>query len=186
MPKLPMPEGVTFPDLNAVMLDIAPLDVIGHLGDGTSPDDLFYGDTERLKYAQGAVAEKQAHLTLLFGIHPSRNYVPSVEAVLRGWKPELISIEKVDFFEPIVEGQDYKVIVGKVRKSKNLLDANARLSELNYSNQFDTWEPHITLAYIKGSADVDKWVLYLDEVYGGQTFEPVQLNYGNGTHSRNF
>ena len=99
--------------------------------------------------------------------------------MLRGWEPEAVTIDHVDFFEPIVAGQDYKVVVGKVKKTKNLLDANARLSELNYSNQFDDWEPHVTLAYIKGSADVAAWVDYLNEVYGGQTFEPTGVNYGH-------
>ena len=179
MPNLPMPEGLTTSDLECVMLDIAPLDVRGAYGKGLNEDDFFYGDIPELKYAKGPVAERNAHATLLFGIHPSPMYRRSVDAVLRGWEPEDLFIDHVGFFPSSIEGQDYNCIVGHVTPLPNLLEARARLEILDYTDRFTEYKPHITLAYIKGSADLQTWVSYMDEVFGNRTYEVTGLNYGD-------
>ena len=78
MPKLPLPEGLDTPDLECVMINVPTLDIQRAAGDLWDEDALFYGDIPKLKYAQGAVAEENAHLTLLFGLHPSNSYEASV------------------------------------------------------------------------------------------------------------
>lgn len=179
MPNLPLPEGIERTDLECVMLSIAPLDVMGTLGEGVSEDDLFYGDTPELKYAQGAVGEKKAHVTLLFGIHPSPDYKRNVDAVLKGWTPEMIHVSQVSTFPIRDEEQEYYVVKGDVHVSSNLLEGRARLEVLDYTDPFPTYHPHVTLAYVKRTADIDKWVRYLDDVYGDQDFEVTGLDYGD-------
>lgn len=180
MPNLPMPEGLGTPDLECVMLKLAPLDVMGAVGKGVSPDDLFYGDTPELKYAQGAVAENKAHVTLMFGIHPSPHYRRNVDAVLKGWTPEMVHVGQVSTFPIRDESQEYYVVKGDVHVNSNLKEGRARMEVLDFTDQYaDKYHPHVTLAYVKRTADIDKWVRYLDEVYGDQDFEVVGLDYGD-------
>lgn len=179
MPNLPLPEGVSSPDLECVMLDIKPLRVREAYGDDLNEDDFFYGDIPELRYAQGPVGEKTAHATVLFGIHPSPHYRRSVDAVLRGWEPEDLFIEHVGFFPSSIEGQDYNVIVGHVSPLPNLLEARARLEVLDYTDRFTEYKPHITLAYIKGEADLYEWILRMESVFANRTYEVTGLNYGD-------
>lgn len=179
MPNLPLPEGLSSPDLECVMLDVDPLNVREAFGEGFSEDDLFYGTTPELKYAQGAVGESTAHATLLFGIHPSPVYRRSVDAVLRGWEPEDLFVSHVGFFPSRDATQDYNVIVAHVEPMPNLLEARARLEILDYTDGFPEYRPHITLAYIKGSADLTEWVSRMDAVFGNRTYSPIGINYGD-------
>lgn len=179
MPNKPMPENLSSPDLECVMLDVDPLNIRESFGEGFSEDDLFYGETPELKYAQGAVAEKNARLTLLFGIHPSKDYRRNVDAVLREWVPEDVFVDHVSFFPSSVDGQDYNVIVGKVTPLPNLLEGRARLEVLDYTDKFPDYSPHITLAYIKGSASLTKWIERMDAVFGNRTYAVNGINYGD-------
>jgi len=173
-----MPEGLGTPDLECVMLNIMPLAVLSLLWDGAEKD-LFYGTTPELKYAQGAVGESKAHVTLMFGIHPSPSYHRNVEAVLRGWMPEPILVSGVSTFPIRDESQDYYVVKGDVAVTPNLLEARARLEVLNHTDTFPVYHPHVTLAYVKRSADIDKWVMVLDKAYAGHEYSPIRLNYGD-------
>lgn len=179
MPNMEMPEGLTSSDLECVMLDVPPMNVREAFGDDFNEDDLFYGDIPELKYAQGAVGETKAHVTLLFGIHPSPMYRRSVNAVLSGWKPEDVFIDHVGFFPSTIEGQDYNVIVGHVSPLPNLLEGRARLEVMEHTDRFPEYKPHITLAYVKGSADLEKWVTRMDAEFGNRTYEVLGLNYGD-------
>jgi len=177
-----MPEGVEYTDLKAIMLDTEPLSVMNLLPDSYQ-DDLFYGDTPRLRYAQGAVAENKAHVTLQFGIHPmGGGYHRYVDAALGNWTPADIQIDHVGFFPASAEGYDYSVIVAHIVPSDSLLEARRRLSVLPFTDQFaDEYKPHLTLCYIKGNADRDAWIGTLDQKFRGKSLEPLDLNYGDHT-----
>lgn len=177
MPNLPLPEGVKTTDLECVMLDLGPLSVRAAYGPDLKEDDFFYGDIPELSYAQGPVAEKQAHVTLLFGIHPSETYVEDVMDKLDGWWPGDVFIRQVGYFPSTIEGQDYKCIIGEVNPSANLLVANKRLAELPHTNTH-AYKPHVTLAYIKGSANLDRWVRRLNVHYKNRVVTPTGLNFG--------
>jgi len=179
MPNLPLPEHLSTTKLECVMLDIEPLDIHGAFGDDLDEDDFFYGTIPELKYAQGPVAEKQAHLTLLFGIHPSPSYRRSVDAVLKGWKPEPIKLTSVIHFPSPIEGQDYNYIVAKVEKTPNVLEARARLAILDHTDRYPEYQPHVSLAVIKGSAPLGEWIKRMDTAFAGRTYEPGALDYGD-------
>lgn len=181
MPNLPMPEGMDTPDLECVMLDLGELDVRTPFGAAWKEDELFYGDIPKLKYAQGAVAEDEAHVTLLFGIHPSETYVIDVMEALGDWEPDDVYIQEVSYFPSNVEGQDYTVIVGKVQLTANLMLARKRLEKLDFTDRFaDNYQPHVTLAYIKGSKPkrIKRWVDTLGAFYNNQVLTPHELNLG--------
>ncbi len=172
-----MPEGLGTPDLECVMLDLEPLQVLSNVGGSKS--DLFFGKIPELKYAQGAVAETKAHVTLLFGIHPSKDYRRNVDTVLRGWEIPIITIDHVGFFPSRIEGQDYNCVVAHVVPSPMLREGNARLQVLDHTNEYPEYKAHITLAYIKGDANLSRWIADLDKVYKGKQFIPSGLNYGD-------
>jgi len=181
MPNEPMPEGLDTPDLECVMLDLGELPVRGVFGSAWKEDDLFYGDIPKLKYAQGAVAEDEAHVTLLFGIHPSETYVEDVLTALGDWEPEDVYIQEVSYFPSSLEGQDYTVIVGKVQLTANLLLARKRLERLSFTDRFaDNYQPHVTLAYIKGSkpSRIKRWTDTLGAYYANRVLTPRELNLG--------
>lgn len=179
MPNQKMPAGKTSADLECVMLNIEPLPVLRLMHQGAA-DELFYGTTPELKYAQGAVAETKAHATLLFGIHPRPTYRRDVDAVLKGWEPETIFIENVTAFPIRDEDQEYHVLIGKVKVTRNLLEARARLETLDFTDRYAAqYQPHVTLAYVKRGKNIGTWIENMDIVYGGTMHAPIGLNYGD-------
>lgn len=183
MPNLPMPEGLDTPDLECVMLDLGPLPIESAFGSAwrDAEGELFYGDIPKLKYAQGAVAEKSAHVTLLFGIHPSETYVDDVMKALEGWLPDDIYIQEVGYFPSTIPDQDYTVIIGKVVPTANLLNARKRLENLPFTDRFaDEYTPHVTLAYIRGSKPkrIERWVNTLNAYYQNRVLTPRELDLG--------
>lgn len=180
MESQPLPEGVQHQDLECVMLDVGQLPVKEIYGPDMKEKDLYFApeDQPRLKYAQGLVAEQSAHVTLLYGIHPSETYVDDVMEALDGWAPEDIFIRKVSYFEGNTEGEKYHIIVGEVFPSANLILANKRLTKLPFTNQHAQYKPHVTLAYIKRNANVNRWVRRLNPYYSNRVITPVGLDLG--------
>lgn len=186
VPNLPMPEGLDTPNLECVMLDVDDLPISSIYGHDLDHGDYFFGPTSepKLKYAQGPVAEgdkDRAHVTILFGIHPSKTYYEDVMTALGDWTPDDIFVREVEAFPSTVGGHDYKAIVAKVMPTANLLLARKRLEKLPYTDQFAAeYNPHITLAYIKGEADVDDWLRRMTAYFKGRVLYPTQLNLGLG------
>lgn len=180
MAKLELPEGLEHSDMECVMLDVEPLDVLGAYGMDVNRDDLFYGQTKELKYAQGAVGASGAHVTLLYGIHPSETYFDDVMSALDGWYPEDIMIRDVGFF-PTKEADGTLVgncVVANVIPSANLMNARRRLEALPYSSKFDEYRPHITLAYLKLGVDLDAWIRRMNAAFSHRVVVARQLNLG--------
>jgi 2'-5' RNA ligase len=178
-----MPEGLTVSDLECVMLDVPLMDIQKAVGEDLwNEDDLFYGDTPTLKYAQGAVAEEQAHLTLLFGIHPSDTYERDVLQSLHDWDMPDILINKVSYFPSREEGQNYICIIAEVVPSAALLAGRRNLEYLPYTSDFPDYKPHITLAYVRTDtgADTQGWIDALNSAFAHKfiSFENVSLNLG--------
>lgn len=183
MANEPLPDGVTMKDLECVMVDVEHFDIAeAMIGYDNYAEDLYYGDPDgdpRVSFAQGAVAEDNPHFTLLFGIHPSERYEMDVYEQLYDWDlPDHVIIDEVGFFPSTVEGEDYNIIVGHLVHTAPILAANKRLAELPHTNQHP-YRPHITLAYIKGSAPKDEWISRLQSAFGHKFIKTVSLNLGN-------
>jgi 2'-5' RNA ligase len=154
--------------LGCVMVELDGLNVVTKVPGGA--DDLYYSKDERFTYAQGAVGEKDPHVTLLYGLMESGTvYQSAIEHALIGWQAEDIVIEGIDFFDSPVETEEFYCIVAKVKPTLNLLEGNARLRLLPHISTFPTYKPHVTLAYIKKDPDIrDKWIKYLSGSYTGR------------------
>jgi 2'-5' RNA ligase len=178
--------GINPFDLGCIMLDVYPLVVTSLVPDGEK--DLYYSENPRLPYAQGAVGEKSAHITLLHGLiekgHVWRNHV---DAVLDGWvKPDTIEIQQIGSFPSMIDGEDYSCIVAHIKPTPELLEANQRLKFLPHIDGFPEYKPHVTLAYVKnGPSDVEwarnireKWVMSLATKLTGTALPTLGIDYG--------
>lgn len=178
MAKLPLPEGITNKDLECVMLDLPSLDIEEAYGEDYNFTDLYFSDHEQLRYAQGDVAAKSAHVTVLFGIHPSDTYEEDVYSALDGWELPPILLSEIETFPSRVEGEDYTCLVAKVVPTAQLLSGHRRLQALPFSSNFDTYIPHVTLAYLNNTADIGEWKFRMQKAFNARLIDPIGLNLG--------
>jgi 2'-5' RNA ligase len=161
------------------MLNIPPFKYMERGWGGPLPiEDLFYGKVPELQYAQGLVGQKQAHVTLLFGIHPGPGYVRDVAEALDGWTPDPIKLERVTYFPSSIKGQDYNVIIASVVETTNLLEGRDRLTQLPHTDTYGAYRPHVTLAYINGKADKYEWIKNMSWVLDGREYPITEIDYG--------
>lgn len=171
-------KATAFKDLTAVMLDFEPLTVLGHMPEAAA-SELFFGEDDRTKYMQGAVAEATPHLTLKFGF-PPRVSTAHKQAVLAHWVPEPITVRSVSHFPGRIPGLEYSVIIAEVYRTPNLESAYARLSLLPNEDEFPEFRPHVTLAYLNTADEdtIDRWVSTLTPHFEGMVLTPTAVNYG--------
>ena len=172
MPNLTLTPGLNQSDLECVMLDLPEFDIVGALGDAYNPDDLYYDDEQ--EFVTGMVADSVAHVTLLYGIHPSHDYETKVLALLENWTIPTIFLESVGYFEQ----DEYDVIYMRVQPTAALVSANRVLQELDYTNDYPTYIPHMTVAYVKKGIDKKPWVEKLNAAFANKAVTPYGLNLG--------
>lgn len=157
-------------NLGCIMVDTQKVAVLKHVED--AEDDLL----TKGSHTVGAVAEVEPHITLLYGLLENGNvWKKKVDAVLKGWEMKTATIESVGFFET---DKGYAVIA-HIEKSDKLVDGHERLTLLPHIKTFSEYKPHMTLAWLKPEADVNKWVKALDEVYKGKKIKVSGINYGD-------
>lgn len=169
--------GIDVQELGCIMLNTEPLKV----SDVIDADHLYYAaDKAHYKYINGIVSETVPHVTLLFGLMSSGQAMKKhVDAVLNDWTLPALEVDHVDFFESKVETEPYYCLVAKITPSEELLEGNARLSFLPHIDTFPTYQPHITLAYIKKDETLrDSYLELLNTRFKGKTVDPKDINYG--------
>lgn len=155
-------------DLGCIMVNTKPISILKHIN---NPDvdlmpDIEYGNVP---------GEMAPHVTLLYGLLENGHvWKDKVNELLKDWQLDEIIIDKVDYFDL----GDSKVIIGKVKLTDELLDGHNRLTLLPHVNTFSEYIPHISLAYIKSTADVNKWIDALS-IYNGVSVKTTGLNYGD-------
>ncbi len=155
--------GIDLYSLQAIMFDVANVPVSEYINE---PESLFHGQTYQDRFAQGAVGERSAHLTLHQGILES---VPEklVARVLDGWEPEPVRVERIHVFD----APDFYCIVAKLEVTQNLAEGHNRLRLLPHIDCFPDYTPHVTLAYVQHDAEVaGRWTHALAPL-AGRTFE---------------
>jgi 2'-5' RNA ligase len=167
--------GIDTDKLGFVMLDTKPFEVTKYVEGGE--DDLFYGEAGSFK--DGAVAEKTAHVTLMFGLMENANdWKKEIGIVLDDWSIRNVEIQEVGYFSN--DDSEDVPIVAHVKPTDKLLEGNMRLKLLPHINTFPDYRPHITLAYVKNDpAVVKKWVSTLGkELNGKRVSIDKGINYG--------
>lgn len=166
-------EGIDInPDeLGCIMLDVQKLKVKKFVDN--ADEDLF----DNPKWDNGSIpAETVPHVTLLYGLLENGNlWKDKVDALLEDWEIDTLTIENVDYFDT----PDSYAVIAHVKKTPELVDGHERLTLLPHINTFSEYRPHITLAYVKKEADVDKWVKALNKEYKGKEVKTKSINYGD-------
>jgi len=155
--------GIDLYSLQAVMFDVENVPVSAYIDE---PDSLFYGTSHKDRYAQGAVGERSAHLTMHQGILET---VPEdiISLVLDGWSPEPVRVAAIHAFD----APDFYCIVAKLENTENLMQGHDRLRLLPHIDCFPAFTAHITLAYVKPDAGIAaRWTQALSPLVG-RTFE---------------
>jgi hypothetical protein len=143
--------GLDVNKLGCVMLPMEPIDLFGDgRADILDIEDLYASNDPAKFWVAGDVSDK-AHITLLYGlITPAYEQTENVDEVLASWdRPSYLAVDSVTFFpSPFKDEDGYAAIVAKV-EDPHLDEAHARLSYLPHVNTFPSYEPHMTLAYVK-------------------------------------
>lgn len=170
--------GVSQPgDLGCIMLDLEPIPVSSMLH-GVR---YFYGD-DRMRYAQGPVADETAHATLLYGLTPDEDVGvrqrESVDELLADLDLTSVTVDHVSSF-PGMFGLPYACVIGKLATDGDLGEANRRLRFLPHIDTFVTYTPHVTLAYVH-DADAADAIATLSRDLDGRRLAATGINYGGG------
>lgn len=168
--------GVDTGDLGCIMIDTEPIVV----SDVIPESDVYMKPDQPESHTQGYVSEVTPHVTLLYGLMSSGPAMKlHVDEVLKEWgQPAGVTIDEVTFFYGNPEEPNV-VIVAKIKVTDELQEGNARLRLLPHIDTFPKYHPHITLAYVKDSADYAGYVKVLNDKLSGQTVKVVGLNYGD-------
>lgn len=172
--------GINVNKLGVVMLDVDPFTVTDLVTNGRN-DDLYFAQNQERFWIQGAVAESQAHVTLLYGLlEKGLIWKPLIDIVLADWTPPVLEIERVGAFESPFSDEPYSCIIAHIKVTPDLLEGHARLSLLPHINTYSTYRPHLTLAYVKVE-EKEKWLKELGDSLNGKRLSVNKINYG-GDH----
>lgn len=164
--------GIDTGKLGCIMVDTEPL-----VNSDIIPDEAYYYSEEQ-KWVQGNVSEEVPHVTVLYGLlRTGTEMERHVSAVLEGWVLPDITIKEVSFFYG--HGGEYITIIALVDVSDGLKEGHQRLSLLPHVNTFGEYKPHITLAYVKASADWTTFVADLNKKFRGQPVKVKSINLGD-------
>lgn len=150
-------------DLGCIMLDTdtVPVTEIMSKFKSSPQDDLYVSPrVEERKWINGAVGERSAHVTLLYGLmEKGLTWKRYVDELLDGIDLHDIEIDCIDYFDSPYPDDPYYCIVAKVFVTEELALAHSRLSYLPHINTFPEYNAHVTLAYIKKDVDIlEQWL----------------------------
>lgn len=87
--------------------------------------------------------EDEIHITVLYGLHGEKPN--QVQEIMSNQKPLYVRLGRITVFP----NPKFDVVVIDV-KSDDLEEANKKLSQhVDYTNQFKSYRPHVTIAYVK-------------------------------------
>ncbi|MDE2104885.1 MAG: 2'-5' RNA ligase family protein [Patescibacteria group bacterium] len=168
--------GIDPNKLGCIMLNTEPIEISNVI----QFDDLYFSDPLLHPHTQGIICEDIPHVTLLYGLLRSGLELKKhVDALLEGWEPADPTIREIGFFPGEDENNKYITLVAKLEASPNLLDANSRLRLLPHCDTHQTYQPHITLAYISDSSDYQGYIRTLNHMFMGMAVRAANLNYGD-------
>jgi 2'-5' RNA ligase len=102
--------------------------------------------------------EDEMHVTMLYGLHSESSQ--ETRKLLKNEKPVHVKLGKIEVF---TNPQNFDVVVIDV-ESEDLCRLNKKLRDnLEYTNTYDKYHPHATIAYVKKGKGwkyrgLDKWM----------------------------
>lgn len=143
-------------------------------------NNLYKSKNKDRFWINGYISDKKPHCTLLYGLLESgQTYKKYVDTVLKDWKLNYLKIENFDFFNSPYKDDNYFCIVAKIEVTNKLMEGHNRLEFLPHINTFDTYKPHITIAYIKKDESLrDKIIEDLNKTYSNKLIKIKNINYG--------
>ncbi|MGI6878823.1 2'-5' RNA ligase family protein [Microbacterium sp. gxy059] len=162
--------GIDLNELGCIMADVEPIEVTDYAADaGLDPDRDLYSlrgvDSSRW-WIDGAVGEKGAHVTLLYGLlQPGPVWRGHVDRLLADVDLSTVTVDHVGMFDSPYPDDPYKCIVAHLKLTPELLKAHARLSYLPHVNTFPEYRAHVTLAYVKDQPSAVEWAQTTPEAW---------------------
>lgn len=168
--------GINLGDLGCIMLEADSFPVTELVTKGK--DDLYTSLNAERWWVDGAVAERVAHVTLLYGlIEHGQAWKPLVDIVLTGWTPPLLQVESIGAFDSPWDDEPYSCIVAHIKVTPELVEGFHRLEMLPHINTYPEYKPHMTLAYVKKEAK-ERWLKELGSSFDGKKIAVNKINYG--------
>lgn len=166
--------GIDPNDLGCIMLDLETMPIIEVVGNGAEAD--LVTESTRHDHMMGAVAEREAHVTLLYGLLENGNtWKDKVDSLLEGWSYGGVKVKDIGYFDL----PESYAVVAHLEETTDLLEGHNRLTLLPHIQTFSDYRPHVTLAYIKKDADLGKWLTSLNKQYADTTIAATGINYGD-------
>lgn len=159
--KLNEIEGVTY-KYGCVMLDF-------NIEDGEWDKVQSLVKDEDISELKDEGRETNPHVTVLYGIHGD---VPDadVEALIKDLVAPELMLNKISIFE-----KDDSDVVKFEIKNDSLIAMNKKLKQLPYTSDFDTYEAHATIAFVKHGKGKD----YVQTLEGDSVMKltPSKITY---------
>lgn len=175
--------GLNLNTLGCVMLDVEPLSNMYSIGQEGAEVALYYAKNKERFWIDGWIADKVAHITLLYGLlEQGKNYEPHIKKVLEGWEIKEVVIKHISYFDSPFQDEPYYCIVAHIQMTAELLEGHQRLEFLPHVNTFAEYKPHMTICYInkeQGEAYRDRLIDDFNKLWAGKSLKVKEaLNLG--------
>lgn len=174
--------GLNLSKLGCLMLDLKPLSNMYTIGVDGADVALYYAKNKERFWIDGWVADKNPHITLLYGfLHEAEQYRPHIESVLKGWKMKEVEIEDIGYFDSPYPDEPYYCIIAHIKKTPELEEGHQRLEFLPHVDTFAGYKPHMTICYLAKNQGVgyrNRMIANFKALWVGKKLSVVGLNYG--------
>lgn len=164
--------GINLDKLGCVMLDLEPLENMYSIEFQGAGVALYKSSYPARFWIDGWVADKVAHITLLYGLlKTAKEYSWQIESVLEGWNLESVRISEIGYFDSPYPDEPYYCIVAHIEPTSDLLEGHARLEFLPHINTFVGYKPHMTICYLnknQGEAYRDRMIKQFNDLWVGK------------------
>lgn len=139
------------------------------------PNEDIFKDPDRPSFGR----EDEIHITVLYGLHSASP--AETRYALSGTKSFTVELGTVSLFSDAEKPFD---VVKISVKCPELHKLNKKIrSEVEYTNKYDDYQPHVTVAYVKKGRG---WKYSGDKTFDGKLFEADHVLFSpkNGSKTR--